>query len=169
MSNFKYTKSIVLSCLFFQVFCSTAIATFTLAMLTSMYEGSPLSFADSGAVKFGNLVDLDENTILDLPAGIILGVVSGLLGALFIYVNVNVNIKRKKYINTNIKKIIECCIFAFVTASCFYMVVALRSSSCKPLDVDKVDNEELFEFTCPEGSYNPLATLIFNTEGGTIR
>jgi H+/Cl- antiporter ClcA len=75
-------------------------------MLTSMYEGSPLSFADSGAVKFGNLADLDENTILDIPAGIILGVFSGLLGALFIYVNVNVNIIRKRYINTNVKKII---------------------------------------------------------------
>jgi len=134
-----------------RVFCSTAIATFTLAMLTSMYEGSPLSFADSGAVKFGNLVDLDENTILDIPAGIILGVFSGLLGALFIYVNVNVNIIRKRYINTNVKKIIECAIFGFVTASVFYMVVALRSSSCKSTGLDAVDEEELFKFTCEEG------------------
>lgn len=114
-----------------RVFVSTAISTFTLSVLTSMYDGSPLSFSDSGAVKFGEVVSTDENSILDLPAAIILGVVAGLLGAFFIYVNVNVNILRKKYVNTNVKKIIECVLFAFVTSSAFYGMVAVRPNNCK--------------------------------------
>lgn len=31
------------------------------------------------------------------------------------------------------------------------------------------ENHEYFRFTCNEGSYNTLATLVFNTEGGIIR
>ena len=59
-------------------------------------------------------------------------------------------------------------LFGFVTSSCFFMVVALRKSNCKQVQ-GELAAEELFVFTCPEGYYSPLATLIFNTEGGTIR
>ena len=31
------------------------------------------------------------------------------------------------------------------------------------------ENHEYVRFTCDEGSYNTLATLVFNTEGGIIR
>lgn len=35
---------------------------------------------------------------------------------------------------------------------------------------NSVDLKEEFVFTCTgDNEYNPLATLIFNTEGGTIR
>jgi chloride channel 7 len=149
-----------------RVFVSTSTATFTLSILTSLLEHEPLSISDSGAVKFGTLSS--ENSMLDIPAGIILGVASGLLGAAFIWVNVNVNVVRARVSNTPVKKILECMLFAFVTATCFYLVVALRASNCKPVG-EEVSAEELFEFTCPEGEYSPLATLIFNTEGGTIR
>jgi hypothetical protein len=49
--------------------------------------------------------------------------------------------------------------------------VLLTHEDC--LTAEKVDsvgrmNEE-FRFYCPEGTYNPLAALFFNTEGGTIR
>lgn len=106
---------------------------------------------------------------MDIPAGVILGIACGLLGALFIHVNVNINIVRKRLVNTNGKKIFEACAFAFVTASMFYMVVALRKLNCKPDPANDIAAEELFRFQCSDGYYSPLATLIFNTEGGTIR
>lgn len=120
-----------------RVFISTSVATFTLSILTSLLEGEPLSISDSGAVKFGSLAASAENSLLDLPAGIVIGVISGLFGALFIYVNVHINMFRsqrwhKDFSSSNkIKQLIECIGFAFVTASCFYAVVALRESNCK--------------------------------------
>lgn len=107
--------------------------------------------------------------MLDLPAAIILGIICGLLGALFIYISVSLGIQRKKYITNNFRKIFECAAFGFVTASCFYGVVVLRKNNCKLREGTVADQEEEFAFTCPEGYYNPLATLILNTEGGTIR
>lgn len=89
--------------------------------------------------------------MLDLPAAIIIGILCGLLGALFIHVTVTLGPLRKKYINTPFKKIMEVVIFGFVTSSCFYGVVALRRNNCR-LESDLQDGtEEAIRFTCPEG------------------
>ena len=64
--------------------------------------------------------------MLDLPAAIIIGVFCGLLGAFFINFSIAMGIQRKKYVNTNNKKVIEACFVAFLTASCFYGAVAAR-------------------------------------------
>jgi hypothetical protein len=74
---------------------------------------------------------------------------------------------RKKYINTPIKKVIEALIFAFVTSSTFYAVVVWRQNVCNT--IPSTESGELRIFTCPTDEYNPLATLIFNTEGGTLK
>jgi len=75
---------------------------------------------------------------------------------------------RKMYINTSIRKVLEAIIFAFVTASIFYLIVMIWSYNCIQITIE--DSEHLFQFYCTEpNTYNPLATLVFNTEGGTIR
>ena len=129
-----------------------------------------MSLSDSGALKFGRVTDETENSILDLPGALVIGVVAGLMGALFIHVSLVIGPYRKKFVNSNVKKVLECCIFAFLTSSCFYGVVAWRGNNCRPSEATIAENsEEEFKFTCNNGTYNPLATLIFNTEGGTIR
>lgn len=113
-----------------RVFSATSVATFFLSILESLSEGSPLSLSDSGSLKLGNLSVNNENSILDLPAGIILGVICGLLGALFIAVAIRLAVLRKMYINTSIRKVIEAVVFAFITASTFYMIVSIWSGNC---------------------------------------
>jgi chloride channel 3/4/5 len=151
-----------------RVFTATSIATFTLSILESLSSNSPLSLSDSGALKLGNLSFASENSMLDLPAGIILGIICGLLGALFIGVSIRLGMLRKIYINTSIRKVLEAITFAFVTASIFYLIVMIWSYNCIQITIE--DSEHLFQFYCTEpNTYNPLATLVFNTEGGTIR
>ena len=59
----------------------------------------------------------------------------------------------------------EVSLFACLTAGTFFLV-SLSLNKCLP----KAD--PTFEFyhaaRCPESQYSPLATLFFNTEGGTI-
>lgn len=151
-----------------RVFTATSIATFTLSILESLSSNSPLSLSDSGALKLGNLSFASENSMLDLPAGIILGIICGLLGALFIGVSIRLGMLRKIYINTSIRKVLEAITFAFVTASIFYLIVMIWSYNC--IQITTEDSKHLFQFYCTEpNTYNPLATLVFNTEGGTIR
>lgn len=150
-----------------KVFAATSVATFTLSILQSLFKGSPLSLSDSGALKFTSVNAEGENAMLALPAAIILGGVTGLLGALFIHCSISLGMYRKKYINTPIKRVIEALIFAFVTSSTFYAVVVWRRNICNQIPL--TESGETRTFTCPEGEYNPLATLIFNTEGGTLK
>lgn len=151
-----------------RVFTATSIACFTLSLLQSLATGSPLSLSDSGALKFGYIGSSGENSMLDLPAALIIGIVAGLLGALFINIAVRLSSVRKQYITTNTRKIVECLTFAFVTASAFYGVVYFRRDNCKNI-LDENTHHEQFRLVCPENQYNPFATLIFNTEGGTLR
>ena len=93
------------------------------------------------------------------------------MGSLFIYVNVTLAYHRKKKVTTNFRKLLEATFFAFLTASAFYSIVLARSDNCYPsgeATSAEIEKEEV-RFTCLEGYYNPLATLVFNTEGGTIR
>ena len=88
------------------------------------------------------------------------------MGAVFVEVNSRLGMLRKKVIDTPWKKILETCVFAFVTASTFY-VVAVYAPHCEPLDPDS--DREVYEGGCPDGKYSPIASLLFNTEGGAIR
>lgn len=74
---------------------------------------------------------------------------------------------RKKYVNNNGRKIAECVLFAFATASSFYAAVCLRNNNCKPVNGTESYEYEV-QWTCPDNYYNPLATLILNTERGTL-
>lgn len=112
-----------------RVFFASSLATFMLSVYTSLAKGISFSLTDSAALKFGKLED-HESSLLDLPAAIIIGIICGLLGAFFIYVNINLAIIRKKYITKNWMKILEACSFAFLTASTFFLVVQLRDGKC---------------------------------------
>lgn len=91
-----------------------------------------------------------------------------MLGALFINITLWNTKWRKPLIGTNnVRRVIECIVYAFVTASLFYLVVTLRKNNCRPQSETK-DNSYQLQWTCPTGEYNPLATIILNTERGTL-
>lgn len=108
-----------------RVFACCSICTFLLGIYLSLWEGTTFSLSDTGAIKFGTL-DNAESSLWDMPAAIVIGAVCGLLGSFFIFVNISLGIYRKRYINTNWKKICEGLFFAFITSSIFFSVVVAR-------------------------------------------
>jgi H+/Cl- antiporter ClcA len=115
-----------------RVFFGTAIAVFTLSVLTSLHNKTPLGLSDTAILKFGTL-ETSTSSMLDLPAAVCIGLVCGLLGTSFIWVNTNLGIYRKKFINTDAKKIFEAIFFAFATASCFFLGVLITKHDCVPI------------------------------------
>lgn len=127
-----------------------------------------LSLSNSAALKFGNIA-IVYSPLTDAIAAIFIGIVCGLLGALFVAVFSNMGVLRKKLITTNSKKIAETLFFSIATTSTFFWLSAYSASNsenCVPVLNDDV---EYFSFTCPAGTYNAQATLFFNTESGVIR
>lgn len=151
----------------YQVFFATSIAVFTLSILSSLQIGAPMSMTDGGDLTFGQVGQYGQNTIFDLPAAIVLGIVSGLLGAFFIGVSVKIGAFRKKYVATPWRKVIECVLFSWITVTCFYLAIVARRDNCEPVQYDQNHAME-YTFTCKNATYNPLATLVFNTESGTL-
>ena len=89
-----------------------------------------------------------------------------MLGSVFVLINSNLGLIRKKYVNTTAKKLIETCLFSLATTTCFYYI-PLIFDDCNLASTITFDDFEksLVQYNCPEGYYDPLATMSMNTEG----
>lgn len=124
-------------------------------------------FVNAGLIKFGQY---DENPykLHDFPFFIILGIMGGLLGALFIYVNYNVNKLRKLHLRTKWHKVIEVIVLVVTTSTFIYYAPMLLRGDCLT-EEDKQIEASFIQYKCEKGEYNPLATLLLNTEGTAIK
>lgn len=80
---------------------------------------------NSGYVKLATVIV--PSTIWDYPAAFFIGAIGGFCGAFYIWFNLEINKIRKKLLTSNIIKIIECLLLAFITSTCFYWVPSLYS------------------------------------------
>ena len=154
-----------------KVFYTCAIAVFFLALFNSLMNGLEVFELSSSVLKFGN-VDIAPPTLVTLPGSVICGVVTGLLGSVFVLVNSNLALLRKKHITANWMKITEAVFFSLFTTSMFFWLPRFLSTErgCKPVsDVDAENMDLLVNFDCPKDQYSPLASMFFNTEGDAIR
>jgi len=96
------------------------------------------------------------------------------MGAAFVIVNNWMAFFRKYYITKQWMRPIETCIFSFATATVFFWAPYVLGT-CEPNPVpvaesnDNLDLGLLVTYTCPDNYYNPLGTMLFNTEGSAIR
>jgi len=77
---------------------------------------------------------------------------------------------RKRFITSHSAKVAEAVFFALATSVVFYLFALSRQNECihKPEGTHSVASHT-FQFTCPNGYYNPFASLVFNTEAGILR
>ena len=95
---------------------------------------------DGNIVNINSVADLKFTTnfvksadLSQFPAAIIIGIICGCLGSLFIYINSYINIKRKKIITKNWQKVLEVVIFSLVTSTVFFWM-PLYFNECKSND-----------------------------------
>ena len=139
-----------------------------------------MTLASASTLKFGVLKNIDVK-ITQIHGALVLGVLGGLLGSLFINVNTRMGRLRKKLVTTKWKKVLETGLFAALTVSImFWTTVALnkcevRNShyTAEDLLLAKVEEEleSQNDWTCDtsKNEYSPQATLFFNTEKGMIK
>ena len=115
-----------------KVFFSCAIGTFTLAVCEAIKikiihphirDVDFLNKFTGSALKFGTISSEGANILELLFAGVILGVLGGLLGSFFIAVNTWANKLRKMVLTKNWYKPIESAAFCFLSASVFFWCI----------------------------------------------
>ena len=143
-----------------------------------------INLSASGTLRFGKLTETSM-TPEQIHGPIILGIVGGCLGSLFIHVQTYMAGWRKKLITSKCRKVVEAAFFAFATMSVctFFVVFGTECTEMAPMSEDALEDvtvvKRIFNtirWDCQVGdvagdseAYNPLATLFFNTEGNTIR
>lgn len=76
-----------------RIFFCSIISTFTLNVILSTYHGRPGELSYSGLLDFGKF-DVLSYQLVELLIYIVMGVVGGLLGAVFNYVNYKLTVFR---------------------------------------------------------------------------
>ena len=150
-------------------FLSCALSVFTLAMVQSFMKGETIHRINSSVLKFG-VDDIAPPTFIALPGAVAVGVITGVLGGVFVLVNSNLGLIRKKVINSNWKKLCEAAFFSIATTSAFYWMPSIVDDCTDATLVSLTDNADLIvSYSCPVGQYSPIGTMLMNTEGDAIR
>ena len=149
-------------------FFTCSIAVFSVAIYTQAMQGKPDINVKPVELKFGG-INVESPDIWSIPCALAVGIVCGILGALFVVVNMRLAKLRKKYIQTGWKKVLEAVLFAIFTSSAFYWAPALFNT-CRPNEeISDANQDLLLRYNCETGQHSPLATMFFNEELGAIR
>uniref|UniRef100_A0A667WN99 Chloride voltage-gated channel 6 n=1 Tax=Myripristis murdjan TaxID=586833 RepID=A0A667WN99_9TELE len=166
------------------LFCSMS-ATFTLNFFRSGIHFNKWGiFQLPGLLNFGEFKcpEGDKNchlwTIVDLAFFVLMGVVGGLLGALFNFVNKSLAKYRIRHIHPKAKfiRVLESLLVTMVTTVVIF-VASMTLGECRDLVSPTTHNttvtvndihSTIRQFFCPNKTYNDMATLFFNPQEAAI-
>ncbi|XP_043531813.1 chloride transport protein 6 isoform X2 [Chiloscyllium plagiosum] len=169
------------------LFCSMSAA-FTLNLFRSgIRYGSWGSFQLPGLLNFGEFKCADGDkkchlwTAVDLAFFIIMGVIGGLLGAMFNCLNRRLAKYRMRNVHPKAKfvRILESLLVAMVTTMVVF-VASMTLGECRDIPLqphsnnttlqlsERTVNSSIKTFFCPNQTYNDMATLFFNPQETAI-
>ncbi|XP_012518094.1 PREDICTED: chloride transport protein 6 isoform X1 [Propithecus coquereli] len=170
------------------LFCSMS-ATFTLNFFRSGIQfGSWGSFQLPGLLNFGEFKCSDSDkkchlwTAMDLGLFVVMGVIGGLLGAIFNCLNKRLAKYRMRNVHPKPKlvRVLESLLVSLVTTVVVFvasMVLGecrqmsfsshVRNDSYQQVRTEDV-NSSMKTFFCPNDTYNDMATLFFNPQESAI-
>lgn len=108
-----------------KIFFCSSVSTFFLNILHSLRTGESILVVNAGLIKLGQY-DEHPYKLHDFPFFLIIGMLGGLLGAFFIFVNYNVNKIRKRLLDTKWKKVIETLVLVVITSTVIYFAPLMQ-------------------------------------------
>ncbi|XP_039289878.1 H(+)/Cl(-) exchange transporter 7 isoform X2 [Nilaparvata lugens] len=153
--------------LIWKIFLSSMVATFTLNLSLSAYEGHPGQLTHPGLLFFGKLNDSITNyELFELPIFIGMGAIGGLLGSVFVAINMRLAVFRMKFIKNKWCKLLEALLVAFLTAtSGIVSIYAL--DYCHP--VTETSPKYAVKMFCKDKEFNELSSFWFQRAEDTLR
>ncbi|XP_050541716.1 H(+)/Cl(-) exchange transporter 7 [Daktulosphaira vitifoliae] len=150
-----------------RIFFASMISTFTLNSVLSAYHGHPGELTFWGLLNFGKFVDFALSyTMYELPIFVCMGIIGGLLGALFCHLNYKLTVFRMRYLVNPWKKVLEAIFVCSFTATVGFLL-SLWQNSCKPLGLDPT--KDPLQLNCNDGEYNSMASLWFQVPEASVR
>mmetsp|Transcript_15695 Transcript_15695/g.44525 ORF Transcript_15695/g.44525 Transcript_15695/m.44525 type:complete len:879 (+) Transcript_15695:66-2702(+) len=160
-------------------FFATMTTTLVLFSLLTVIRGSPGALSHDSLVAFGSFEGATRKADYPIQPGynfsellffVMLGIVGGLTGALFNFLNSRLASLRLHYIVSTVPRLLEVLVVAFVTTLLVFGLSAATTCVEEPncpanvTQADCCDQASLprVRFACPAGQYNPTATLLYS-------
>ncbi|KAJ8303245.1 hypothetical protein KUTeg_019641 [Tegillarca granosa] len=150
-----------------RVFFSSMVACFATNFLISAINGHPTKLSAPGLVRF-NVFENDLSfDLIEIPVFILMAVVGGLIGALFVVLNYKLTVFRQKYFRSRWVKVIEAGLVAVVSAVIGF-VLLYTIDEC--VDAHPYDEHAIVsKMFCKDDKYNSLSTLFLTTPEGCLK
>uniref|UniRef100_A0A1B0DAB3 Uncharacterized protein n=1 Tax=Phlebotomus papatasi TaxID=29031 RepID=A0A1B0DAB3_PHLPP len=150
--------------LIWRTMVASVISSFTLNIVLSTYYGQS-GLVYPGLFNLGKFEPLPF-TYLELFIFVGMGVIGGLLGALWNYINIKLNIFRMKNVKQKWGKVLDALLIAALSAT-FGCILMYTLNDCKPLGNDPIKYPvQLF---CEDNEYNAMAALWFQTPEASVK
>ncbi|KAL3272452.1 hypothetical protein HHI36_013932 [Cryptolaemus montrouzieri] len=148
-----------------RTFFASVISTFTLNAVLSAYHGVPGNLNYPGLLNLGKFEAFNYQ-LYELPIFVLMGVVGGLLGAIWNHMNFKLAVFRMRYIKKCWLKVLEACLVAAMSATIGFLMMFFIDD-CKPLGQDPTKYPT--QLYCEDGQYNVAASIWFQTPEASVR
>nr|CAD2202897.1 unnamed protein product [Meloidogyne enterolobii] len=144
------------------------ISTFTLNCFISFFYGQFGQLSWNGLANFGTFDNQSKSYgIWELPLFALVGLIGGLSGAFFNFLNMKLSRFRKYYIRTKRQRFLECMLVA--TASAFIgFITLLLIDDCQSIGINP-QLTGVMKLWCPKGKYSAIATLFFQNPEESVK
>ncbi|XP_041376461.1 H(+)/Cl(-) exchange transporter 7-like isoform X2 [Gigantopelta aegis] len=153
--------------LVWRVFFSAMVACFTTNVLISAFNGDPTHLSNPGLVRFDTFQSLSFN-LIEIPVFMVMAVIGGLIGALFVVLNYKLTVFRQKYLHRyKWIKISEAGLVAVVSAIIgFMMMYGLNDCVESKPSSHHALTSKMF---CEDKKYNSMSSLFLTTPEGCLK
>ena len=135
-------------------------------MVQSFIKGHPLDLSSPGLFNFGKFETTNYSGI-EIPIFLLMGIVGGLLGALFNHINYKLTIFRRKYITKVYMQVIEAVLVAICTGTAFYFCLYF-DNDCQVMESTE-SQENGIQFFCEDGKFSAMASVMFRSPEESVK
>ncbi|VDN07971.1 unnamed protein product [Thelazia callipaeda] len=145
-----------------RMFFAAMMSSFTLNLILSIFHGVAGFLSWNGLANLG-VFENDSYNVWEIPIFLFIGVIGGVSGALFNFLNLKLSWFRKKYIRSSWQKLMECLLVAAVSA-CTGFITLFLVNDCQPVG----RNPHLTEVT-KVSQYSAVANLFFQSPEESVK
>ncbi|XP_050395786.1 H(+)/Cl(-) exchange transporter 7 isoform X1 [Patella vulgata] len=152
--------------LVWRVFFSAMVACFSTNFLLSAFEGHPTHLSSPGLVRFSTFQNLSFD-LIEIPVFLVMAVIGGLAGALFVVLNYKLTVFRRKYIRRKWLKVLEAGIVSLAGALLAFLLM-YSVDECTEVK-HYSDHAITAQMFCKDKSHNSMSSLFLTTPEGCLK
>eukprot|EP00794_Sanderia_malayensis_P009333 gene9333-10316_t len=141
-----------------RMFFASMVSTFTLNVLLSIYHGYAGNLSYPGLINFG--VFSGAYYGYEIPLFMVMGIIGGLLGAVFNSINYRLSVFRMRFIKQRPLRVIEAVLVGLISSVVAFNLIYFKEDC---ISIGNPNITHKLQFFCNDGQYSSMGSLAFST------